>query len=106
MTHYFRDKQTLIHDVICYQAEATLAQHRAPELNGFATFASLRLWADLITERQRDAGKRRAHQRRRPARTLRLSEGGARIGRSSDDHDLRGGATAMMTSSKRPATDR
>jgi TetR/AcrR family transcriptional repressor of nem operon len=53
MTHYFRDKRTLVHDVIAWQAEATLAEHRAPELDSFATFAALRLWADLITERQR-----------------------------------------------------
>jgi len=25
MTHYFRDKQTLVHEVICFQAQATLA---------------------------------------------------------------------------------
>jgi TetR/AcrR family transcriptional regulator, transcriptional repressor for nem operon len=53
MTHYFRDKRTLIHDVIAYQADATLAEHQAPELGGFATLAALRLWADLVTERQR-----------------------------------------------------
>jgi TetR/AcrR family transcriptional repressor of nem operon len=53
MTHYFVDKPTLVHEVICFQAEATLAQHQAPELDGFRTLASLRLWADLITERQR-----------------------------------------------------
>lgn len=53
MTHYFHDKQTLVHDVIAWQAEAVLDQHRAAELDGFRTFASLRLWADLITERQR-----------------------------------------------------
>lgn len=53
MTHYFCDKRTLIHDIIAWQAESTLAEHQAPELDGFRTFASLRLWADLVTERQR-----------------------------------------------------
>src|ERR1700742_1190368 len=53
MTHYFRDKRTLVHDVIAWQAQATLDQHQAPELDGFRTFASFRLWADLVTERQR-----------------------------------------------------
>jgi AcrR family transcriptional regulator len=53
MTHYFRDKRTLIHEVITYQAEANLAEHQAAELEGFTTLASLRLWADLVTERQR-----------------------------------------------------
>jgi AcrR family transcriptional regulator len=54
MTYYFRDKHSLVHDVICYQAEATLTQHQAPELDGFTTFASLRLWADLNVQRQRE----------------------------------------------------
>jgi TetR/AcrR family transcriptional repressor of nem operon len=53
MTHYFTDKQTLVHDVIRHQATGTLAEHQALELEGFATFASLRLWADLVLERQR-----------------------------------------------------
>jgi TetR/AcrR family transcriptional repressor of nem operon len=53
MTHYFGGKQTLVHDVIARQAEAVLDERGAPELDGFRTFASLRLWADLITERQR-----------------------------------------------------
>ncbi|MBV9793908.1 MAG: TetR family transcriptional regulator C-terminal domain-containing protein [Actinobacteria bacterium] len=53
MTHYFRDRDSLIHDVVEFQAESTLAQHQAPELDGFRTLASLRLWADLQIERQR-----------------------------------------------------
>jgi hypothetical protein len=52
MTHYIHDKRTLVHDVIEFQAESTLAKHRAPALDGFGTLASLRLWADLVTERQ------------------------------------------------------
>jgi TetR/AcrR family transcriptional repressor of nem operon len=53
MTHYFHDKRTLIHDVIAYQADATLALQQMPGLDGFQTFAALRRWADLILERQR-----------------------------------------------------
>ena len=54
MTHYFRDRDTLTHDVVAFQSESTLAQHQAPELDGFRTLASLRLWADLQIERQRE----------------------------------------------------
>jgi AcrR family transcriptional regulator len=53
MTHYFCDKRTLVREVIARQAESTLADHQAPELMGFSTFAALRLWGDLILERQR-----------------------------------------------------
>ena len=56
MTHYFRDRDTLIHDVVAFQAESTLAQHQAPDLDGLATLASLRLWADLQIERQKERG--------------------------------------------------
>jgi hypothetical protein len=53
MTHHVIDQQTVVHDVTRHQATDTLAAHRAPELEGFATFASLRLWAVLALERQR-----------------------------------------------------
>jgi AcrR family transcriptional regulator len=56
MTHYFRDRHSLIQDVVAFQAESTLAQHQAPELDGFRTLASLRLWADLNIERQQQRG--------------------------------------------------
>jgi AcrR family transcriptional regulator len=56
MTHYFHDRHSLIHDVVAFQAESTLAQHQAPELDGFRTLASLRLWADLNIERQQQRG--------------------------------------------------
>jgi AcrR family transcriptional regulator len=52
MTHYFQDKRTLLHEVIAWQAEANLALHEDPVLQGFATFASLRLWADMVVQRQ------------------------------------------------------
>jgi TetR/AcrR family transcriptional repressor of nem operon len=54
MTHYFRDRDTLIHDVVAFQAESTLAQHQSPDLGGLATLASLRLWADRQIERQQE----------------------------------------------------
>src|ERR1700749_3622762 len=52
MTHYFRDKRHLVKDVIAWQAQSVLAQHRAPELGELDTFAALRLWADLHVQRQ------------------------------------------------------
>jgi TetR/AcrR family transcriptional regulator, transcriptional repressor for nem operon len=53
MTHYFHDKQTLIHEVVVRRSRSTLADQRAPELDGFTTFASLRLWADRLLDQQR-----------------------------------------------------
>jgi TetR/AcrR family transcriptional regulator, transcriptional repressor for nem operon len=52
MTHYFRDKQHLVKDVIAWQMESVLSQHRAPELGELDSFAALRLWADLHIQRQ------------------------------------------------------
>jgi TetR/AcrR family transcriptional regulator, transcriptional repressor for nem operon len=52
MTHYFRDKRHLVKDVIAWQGQSVLAQHRAPELGELDTFAALRLWADLHVQRQ------------------------------------------------------
>src|SRR6202000_3559834 len=59
MTHYFRDKRHLVKDVIAWQAQSVLAQHRAPELGELDTFAALRLWADLHVQRQGALGWRR-----------------------------------------------
>jgi TetR/AcrR family transcriptional repressor of nem operon len=56
MTHYFQDKRHLVKDVIAWQAEFTLHQHRAPELGELDSFAALRLWADLHIERQQAFG--------------------------------------------------
>jgi AcrR family transcriptional regulator len=56
MTHYFRDKRHLVKDVIAWQAESVLHQHRAPELGELDSFAALRLWADLHIERQQQLG--------------------------------------------------
>ena len=51
MTHYFRDKRTLIKDVIAWQTDNTLQLHQ--ELDSFAAW---RRWADLIVERQINRG--------------------------------------------------
>src|ERR1700753_2702851 len=56
MTHYFRDKQQLVKDVIAWQAQSVLSQHRAPQLGELDTFAALRLWADLHVQRQEECG--------------------------------------------------
>lgn len=56
MTHYFRDKRTLVQEVIAWQAESNLASHRQPALGGLDTFDAWRLWAELITERQQGRG--------------------------------------------------
>jgi AcrR family transcriptional regulator len=53
MTHYFQDKHTLIKDVVAWNAEATLADHRMPVLGELDTFDALHTWAELIVERQR-----------------------------------------------------
>jgi TetR/AcrR family transcriptional repressor of nem operon len=54
MTHYFRDKRHLVKDVITWQAQFVLSQHRAPELGELDSFAPLRLWADLHIQRQEE----------------------------------------------------
>ncbi len=56
MTHYFRDKQHLVKDVIAWQAQSVLSEHRAPQLGELDTFAALRLWADLHVQRQEERG--------------------------------------------------
>jgi TetR/AcrR family transcriptional repressor of nem operon len=56
MTHYFRDKRTLIKDVIAWQADSTVAAHQKPELGELDTFAAWRRWAGQITEQQLERG--------------------------------------------------
>ncbi|MFI6349137.1 TetR/AcrR family transcriptional regulator [Streptomyces sp. NPDC050560] len=53
MTHYFRDKQNLVEEVISWQAQATLDDHTQPRLGNLDSFESLRLWAHLVVERQK-----------------------------------------------------
>jgi TetR/AcrR family transcriptional regulator, transcriptional repressor for nem operon len=54
MTHYFRDKRSLVRAVIAWQADAVLEQHRQPALGGLDTFEALDLWAELNIARQRE----------------------------------------------------
>ena len=53
MTHYFRDKRTLIKDVITWQADNTLQLHQSQELDSFAAW---RQWTEMIVERQTARG--------------------------------------------------
>ncbi|WP_112239031.1 TetR/AcrR family transcriptional regulator [Kribbella monticola] len=52
MTHYFRDKRTLIKDVIAWQADRMVRLHQVPELGELDSFAAWQRWADLIVQRQ------------------------------------------------------
>lgn len=54
LSHYFADKATLVRAIVGAQADATLEQHRAPELGELDSMASLELWAKLNIERQRE----------------------------------------------------
>jgi AcrR family transcriptional regulator len=56
MTHYFRDKRTLIKAVIAWQADRMLRLHQTPELGELDSFAAWRRWADLVVERQTARG--------------------------------------------------
>jgi TetR/AcrR family transcriptional repressor of nem operon len=56
MTHYFRDKHTLIQEVIAWQADNTLADHRHPALGQLDSFEAWHRWADMIVERQTGRG--------------------------------------------------
>jgi AcrR family transcriptional regulator len=56
MTHYFQDKQTLIQDVIAWQAGNTLADHRHPALGQLDNIQAWHRWADMIVERQTGRG--------------------------------------------------
>jgi TetR/AcrR family transcriptional regulator, transcriptional repressor for nem operon len=56
MTHYFRDKRTLIKDVIAWQTDNTLQLHQAQELGELDSFAAWRRWAEMIVERQTARG--------------------------------------------------
>jgi AcrR family transcriptional regulator len=54
MTHYFADKRSLIRAVIAWQADTVVGLHQQPSLGGLDTFDSLRLWAELNIERQKE----------------------------------------------------
>jgi AcrR family transcriptional regulator len=54
MTHYFADKQSLVRAVITWQADSVIELHRQPALGRLESMDSLRLWARLHVERQRE----------------------------------------------------
>ena len=53
MTHYFRDKRSLVRAVIAWQADSVIALHQQPALGRLDTFEALDLWAELNIARQR-----------------------------------------------------
>ena len=54
MTHYFRDKRSLVRAVIAWQADAVIGLHRQPALGKLVTFGALERWAELNIARQRE----------------------------------------------------
>jgi AcrR family transcriptional regulator len=56
MTHYFPDRDSLIHAVVAYRAGEVRGFLSAPELDGLDTLPKLRDWARMTIERQRERG--------------------------------------------------
>src|ERR1700742_3895491 len=54
MTHYFRDKRSLVRAVIAWQADTVIGLHQQPSLGRLDTFEALALWAELNFDRQRE----------------------------------------------------
>ena len=54
MTHYFRDKRSLVRAVIAWQADTVIALHQQPALGKLDSFEALDLWAELNIARQRE----------------------------------------------------
>jgi AcrR family transcriptional regulator len=54
MTHYFRDKRSLVRAVIAWQADSVIVLHQQPALGKLDTFEALDLWAELNIARQRE----------------------------------------------------
>ena len=54
MTHYFRDKRSLVRAVIAWQADTVIGLHQQPSLGRLDTFEALDLWAELNIGRQRE----------------------------------------------------
>jgi TetR/AcrR family transcriptional regulator, transcriptional repressor for nem operon len=54
MTHYFRDKRSLVRAVIAWQADTVIALHQQPALGKLDTFEALDRWAELHIARQRE----------------------------------------------------
>jgi AcrR family transcriptional regulator len=58
MTHYFKDKRSLVQSVIAWQADAVIGLHQHPSLGQLDGFEALDLWADMNIARQREASCR------------------------------------------------
>jgi AcrR family transcriptional regulator len=54
MTHYFRDKRSLVRAVIAWQCDTVIGLHEQPALGGLDSFEALDLWAELNIARQRE----------------------------------------------------
>ena len=54
MTHYFRDKRSLVRAVIAWQADTVIGRHQQPPLGRLDTFEALDLWAELNIDHQRE----------------------------------------------------
>ena len=54
MTHYFRDKRSLVRAVIAWQADTVIGLHQQPALGKLDTFEALDRWAELNIARQRE----------------------------------------------------
>jgi AcrR family transcriptional regulator len=54
MTHYFRDKRSLVRAVIAWQAGTVIGLHEQPALGRLDSFEALDLWAELNIARQRE----------------------------------------------------
>jgi AcrR family transcriptional regulator len=54
MTHYFRDKRSLVRAVIAWQCDTVIGLHEQPALGRLDSFEALGLWAELNIARQRE----------------------------------------------------
>ena len=54
MTHYFRDKRSLVRAVIDWQADTVIGLHRQPAVGNLDTLEALDRWAELNIARQRE----------------------------------------------------
>lgn len=54
MTHYFRDKRSLVRAVIAWQGDTVIGLHEQPALGRLDSFEALDLWAELNIARQRE----------------------------------------------------
>lgn len=54
MTHYFKDKRSLVRAVIAWQADTVIELHQQPILGKLDSFEALDLWAELNIARERE----------------------------------------------------